>query len=276
MLSGHFDRNQSYVYFRERKIACRMSPQKEATVRSRLVELSREFGRAAWTILGEGNTSGRIDEKVFAVKSSGSSLGTLTEIELSHCYFDHLLPVLDRDDLSEQEIESVLLDSRVRPTELKPSVETFFHAYLLTLCGVNFVGHTHPVPVNQILCSSLAESFAVERRFPDEVVCCGPISLLIPYEDPGLALAVRIRREIQEFERRYAKLPKVILLGNHGVITIGPSTDAVRVAMAMTVKAAEIFVGAHALGGNIAMPQSEVDRIENRLDEEYRRRMLSL
>jgi hypothetical protein len=42
------------------------------------------------------------------------------------------------------------------------------------------------------------------------------------------------------------------------------------------VKAAGIFVGAHALGGNVPMPQREVDRIENRLDEEYRRRMLRI
>ena len=44
----------------------------------------------------------------------------------------------------------------------------------------------------------------------------------------------------------------------------------------MTVKAAEIFVGAYTLGGIDAMPQAEVNRIENRLDEEYRRKMLSL
>jgi rhamnose utilization protein RhaD (predicted bifunctional aldolase and dehydrogenase) len=251
-------------------------PQDPFLVPSRLVELSREFGQARWTILGEGNTSGRIDEKVFAVKSSGSSLGTLTEIELTHCYFDALLPVLDRKGVSEEEIEEILLNSRVRSTALKPSVETFFHAYLLTIPGVNYVGHTHPVPVNQILCSGLGNLFAQERRFPDEVVCCGPVSLLVPYEDPGLALAVRIRRDLQNFERVHRKNPKVILLGNHGVITIGQTVDAVRVAMAMTVKAAEIFVGAHTLGGNISMPESEVNRIENRLDEEYRRKMLSL
>jgi len=251
-------------------------PQDPFLVRSRLIELSREFGQARWTILGEGNTSGRIDQKVFAVKSSGSSLGTLTEIELTHCYFDALLPVLDRKGVSEQEIEEILLNSRVRPTALKPSVETFFHAYLLTIPGVNYVGHTHPVPVNQILCSGLGNLFAQERRFPDEVVCCGPASLLIPYDDPGLALAVRIRRDLQNFERAHRKKPKVILLGNHGVITIGQTADAVRVAMAMTVKAAEIFVGAHSLGGTISMPASEVNRIENRLDEEYRRKMLSL
>jgi rhamnose utilization protein RhaD (predicted bifunctional aldolase and dehydrogenase) len=253
-----------------------MPQQDPVLVRSRLIELSREFGQARWTILGEGNTSGRIDEKVFAVKSSGSSLGTLTEIELTHCYFDALLPVLDRKGVSEHEIEEILLNSRVRPTALKPSVETFFHAYLLTIPGVNYVGHTHPVPVNQILCSGLGNLFAQERRFPDEVVCCGPVSLLVPYEDPGLALAVRIRRDLQNFERVHRKNPKVILLGNHGVITIGQTVDAVRVAMAMTVKAAEIFVGAHTLGGNISMPESEVNRIENRLDEEYRRKMLRL
>jgi rhamnose utilization protein RhaD (predicted bifunctional aldolase and dehydrogenase) len=251
-----------------------MSQESQVMVHARLLELSREFGKSQWTILGEGNTSGRIDAKIFAVKASGSSLGTLTEIELTHCYFDSLLPLLDRENVSEQEIEDCLWASRVNKTSLKPSVETFFHAHLLTLPGVNYVGHTHPIPVNQILCSPLCNSFAAERRFPDEVVCCGPVSLLIPYEDPGLALARHIRKEVENFSRGHKKIPKVILLANHGVITLGPTVDSVRVAMAMTVKAGEIFVGAHSLGGNIAMPQTEVVRIENRLDEEYRRKML--
>jgi rhamnose utilization protein RhaD (predicted bifunctional aldolase and dehydrogenase) len=246
----------------------------QVLIHARLLQLSHEFGKAQWTILGEGNTSGRIDERTFAVKASGSSLGTLTEIELTHCYFDKLLPLLDRENITEQEIEDYLWASRVSETSLKPSVETFFHAHLLTLPGVNYVGHTHPIPVNQVLCSPLSHSFATERRFPDEVVCCGPVSLLIPYEDPGLALARRIRKEVESFLGEHKRLPKVILLVNHGVITIGPSTESVRVAMAMTVKAAEIFVGAHSLGGSVAMPSVEVFRIENRLDEEYRRKML--
>jgi hypothetical protein len=58
-----------------------MRQQDPVLVRSRLIELSREFGQARWAILGEGNASGRIDQKVFAVKSSGSSLGALTGIE---------------------------------------------------------------------------------------------------------------------------------------------------------------------------------------------------
>jgi rhamnose utilization protein RhaD (predicted bifunctional aldolase and dehydrogenase) len=253
-----------------------MPQESRILVHARLLELSREFGKLQWTILGEGNTSGRIDDKIFVVKASGSSLATLTEIELTHCYFDKLLPLLDRQNVADQEIEDCLWASRTSENSLKPSVETFFHAYLLTLPGVKFVGHTHPISVNQILCSPIRHSFATERRFPDEVVCCGPVSLLLPYEDPGLALARRIRKEVQEFLREHKKLPKVILLANHGVITIGPSVDSVRVAMAMTVKAAEIFVGAHSLGGNVGMPSAEVVRIETRLDEEYRRKMLRL
>jgi rhamnose utilization protein RhaD (predicted bifunctional aldolase and dehydrogenase) len=251
-----------------------MSQDSQVLVHARLLELSREFGKSQWTILGEGNTSGRIDAKIFAVKASGSTLGTLTEIELTHCYFDKLLPLLDRENVTDQEVEDYLWASRVSETSLKPSVETFFHAYLLTLPGIKYVGHTHPISVNQVLCSARCHSFAAERRFPDEVVCCGPVSLLIPYEDPGLALARTIRNGVENFSREHNRLPKVILLTNHGVITIGPSVDGVRVAMAMTVKAAEIFVGAHSLGGEVAMPYEEVVRIENRLDEEYRRKML--
>jgi hypothetical protein len=42
------------------------------------------------------------------------------------------------------------------------------------------------------------------------------------------------------------------------------------------VKAAEIFIAAHQLGNVNPMPPNEVERIENRLDEEYRRKMLRM
>jgi rhamnose utilization protein RhaD (predicted bifunctional aldolase and dehydrogenase) len=241
-----------------------------------LLDLSHDFGRANLIILGEGNTSCRIDDQIFVVKASGSNLTALTEAQLTRCYFEKLLPALDRKTIPEQEIEDILLNSRVKKTALKPSVETFFHANLLTLPGVNYVGHTHPIAINQILCTSAGKEFAEQRRFPDEVVCCGPQSLLIPYEDPGLTLAKRIRQDVQSFVQKHSKPPKVILLQNHGIITIGQSVEAVRVAMMMAVKAAEIFIGAHQLGNVNPMPSSEVERIENRLDEEYRRKMLRM
>ena len=241
-----------------------------------LLSVSHEFGHRGLVILGEGNVSARLDESNFLVKASGSSLGTLTEENLTECRFDQLLPLLDSKPVSDTEIEAALLESRVDSSALKPSVETFFHAFLLSLPDVQFVGHTHPIPVNQILCSSHARAFSRHRQCPDEVVCCGPVSLLIPYEDPGLTLARKIRDELAAFQVRNGKLPRVILLENHGLITLGPSVQAVRAAMLMTVKAAEIYLGAQLLGGVRYLPDAEVARIESRQDEEYRRKILRI
>jgi rhamnose utilization protein RhaD (predicted bifunctional aldolase and dehydrogenase) len=246
------------------------------TIITRLLELSHDFGANDFAILGEGNNSARVSEETFVVKASGSNLRSLSELELTECRFDRLLPALKREETEDDEVEHILLDSRVNPTALKPSVETFFHADLLTLPGVNFVGHTHPIAVNQILCSPLAADFAERRSCPDEVVCCGPISLLVQYEDPGLTLARRIHRKARKFTERHGLPPRVILLANHGVITLGATAEAVRVAMHMTVKAAEIFVGAHSLGGVVYLPQKEVERIGSRVDEAYRQKMLRM
>jgi rhamnose utilization protein RhaD (predicted bifunctional aldolase and dehydrogenase) len=241
-----------------------------------LLELSHDFGLRQLAILGEGNASARCRPDTFLVKASGSSLATLTRDQLTECTFAGLLALLDREEVTDGEIVDALERSKVCPEALKPSVETFFHAYLLSLPGVNVVGHTHPVPVNQILCSPRGEMFAVRRQCPDEVVCCGPVSLLVPYEDPGLLLAKRIRSQIEIYLISHTAPPRVVLLENHGVIALGGSVEAVRAAMFMTVKAAEIFVGAHSLGAVRHLPQNEVARLENRLDEAYRRKMLRL
>jgi rhamnose utilization protein RhaD (predicted bifunctional aldolase and dehydrogenase) len=156
------------------------------SVTTELLEISHEFGRRELCILGEGNVSGHLSHDRFVVKASGSSLATLVSKQLTEARFDRLLAALD-DRLDDEAIERRLLESRVNPEALKPSVETFFHAYLLTLPGINYVGHTHPIPVNQILCTEHAQEFAVERQCPMRS-SAAPTSLLIPYVDPGLAL----------------------------------------------------------------------------------------
>ena len=166
-----------------------------STTQDTLLELSHFLGeeKRQLAILGEGNTSARIDEHTFLVKASGSCLQTLTSEDLVACRFDSLLPMLDQDTMSDQVIEDLLLASRVDVSAKKPSVETLFHAYLLSLEGVHFVGHTHSIAVNQILCSPRASQFATRKLFPDEIVCCGARSVLIPYTDPGLSLSKSIR-----------------------------------------------------------------------------------
>lgn len=227
-------------------------------------------------ILGEGNTSAKIDDETFLVKASGSCLETLSEDDAVVCKFDALLPMLDLDDIGDQEIEVRLLACRADSGAKKPSVETLFHAYLLSLPGVEFVGHTHSIAVNQVLCSPMVEKFATQRMFPDEIVCCGSQSVLVPYVDPGLKLSQTIREKTQAFVNEFGTPPRVILLQNHGLITIGKTPGAVKAAMLMAHKAAEIFVGAAALGGPVFMSDADVDRIANRTDEHYRQRALKL
>jgi len=243
-----------------------------------LLNLSQELGdeRLNMAILGEGNTSAKMSDETFYVKASGSCLATLAEGDVVECRFEPLLAMLEKAEMTDQQIVDELFASRVDSEARKPSVEALFHAYLLSLLGVEFVGHTHSVAVNQILCSPLAEKFATQKLFPDEIVCCGPASVFVPYTDPGLELSKVIRTETKRYMETYSSPPRVILLANHGIITLGNSPNAVKAAMLMAQKSAEIFVGAAALGGPKFLTPADVDRIANRIDEHYRQRALKL
>src|SRR5512141_2076129 len=139
-----------------------------------LLTLSHEVGREdrGLAILGEGNTSVRLSDETFAVKASGTCLGTLKEEDTVECRFSALLPLLERKSMTDKEIDDALLASRVNPKAKKPSVEAVFHAWLLTLPGIKFIGHAHPTTALQILCSPRAHDYAEHRMFPDEIVCC--------------------------------------------------------------------------------------------------------
>ncbi len=243
-----------------------------------LLRLSHEVGRddRRMAILGEGNTSMRLSADTFAVKASGSNLGTLTEAGLAECRFDKLLPLLERTGMADTEVDQALLDARVNAADKKPSVEALFHAWLLTLPGVNAVGHCHALAVNRILCSPRAEEFARRRTFPDEVVCCGTELVFVRYVDPGLALAQAVRRETLAFIKRTGRPPRIILLKSHGIIAVGSNPNAVLASLLMAEKAAEIYFGAALLGGPDLMTAEQVERIAGRPDEHYRQKMLNL
>src|SRR5580765_4237699 len=103
-----------------------------------LLTLSHEIGREdrGLAILGEGNTSTRLSDETFLVKASGTCLGTLREEDVVECRFAALLPLLDKDAMTDQQIDDALFAARVTPKAKKPSVEAVFHAYFLTLPGI--------------------------------------------------------------------------------------------------------------------------------------------
>ena len=255
------------------------SQSSSSDLKSALLRLSHELGREErkLAILGEGNTSVRLSAGSFVVKASGSNLATLSEAGVAECRFDRLLPLLAAKSMSDAAIDDALFASRVDASAKKPSVEAIFHAYLLSLPGVNFVGHTHPIAVNQLLCSKHARIFARRRLFPDEIVCCGIESVFVPYTDPGLKLAQAVRSAVVAYIRRLSRPPRVLLLENHGFIALGPTLASVLAATLMGVKAAEIFAGAAAIGGTPRfLSPAQVVRIAGRPDEHYRQKALGL
>jgi rhamnose utilization protein RhaD (predicted bifunctional aldolase and dehydrogenase) len=242
-----------------------------------LVHLSNYLGDPAsdYAILGEGNSSAKIDEDTFWVKASGIEMGQAREENFVQVRFEPILTMLDGRDLSDDEVRQALEEAKVDPgASAHPSVETSFHAIGLSLDGVNFIGHTHPTPVNAITCSVGFEEAFSGRLFPDEIVVCGPAPVLVPYVDPGLPLAREIRRRINAYIEEYGERPRVILMQNHGMIALGDTAKQVMNITATMVKTARILLGTYALGGPHFMSKENVQRIHTRPDEHYRQRLL--
>ncbi len=247
----------------------------QSTLQQELTDLAQTLGdpARALAILGEGNVSARADDATFWVKASGSSLGTLSPADLTQVRFDEVLRPLEHETLSEAEVESVLVSAQVDPAQKRPSVETFLHALCLT-GGASWVAHTHAEAVNQILCSTLGAEPFRQHIFPDAVVVCGRAPAVVPYVDPGFGLAKAVQAELGRYKDTYGTPPKLLLLENHGLVALGGSArEALNITL-MADKWARTLAGTYALGGPRFLPQEEVARIDNRLDEHYRRKRL--
>jgi len=241
-----------------------------------LVEMTRILGQPDndYVIVGEGNTSCVIDNNSFYIKASGSQMNGIIETGFVAVHFDPILAMLDSPPQTMTEQNTIMLNAKVNPdSQIRPSVEVSFHAMLLRECKIQVIGHTHPTPVNQLMCSTHAADFAFKRRFPDEVVLCAPESVLVPYADPGLPLAIIMREKVRNYMNKHGEAPKVILLENHGVIALGNTPAEVLNIMAMVVKGAKIFVGALMIGKPTFMASEDIWHIYKRPDEIYRRQL---
>jgi rhamnose utilization protein RhaD (predicted bifunctional aldolase and dehydrogenase) len=153
-------------------------------------------------------------------------------------------------------------------------VETFLHAICLREGGAKWVGHTHPVAVLGILCSQLGAEPFQRHIFPDAIVVCGRRVAVVPYVDPGIRLAVALRKSLRQFLKDHGVAPKVIFMVNHGPVVLGQTERDVLNTMLMLDKWAAILAGNYTLGGPRFLEEKISDRIENRPDEHYRRQAI--
>jgi len=203
-----------------------------------------------YVIGAEGNVSCKVND-AFYIKGSGKSLSSLTIEDLVLC------------DMSGNAHSS---------SKNRPSIETGFHAWLLSNLDINFVAHTHPINTLKILCSKEIYNFSKFRLFPDQVVFNGPESCVVDYYHPGDELLDGIKISVNEYLLKYGYPPKIILLKNHGVITFGKSINECILSTQMCEKSAEIFLGS--LFNPDYLSNDDINKIINDNKEKYRQSLL--
>lgn len=245
-----------------------------------LLSLTADVGDPAndYVILAEGNTSTRIDGGAMWVKASGvrlehaDSADAFVAVEL-----EPLMRALrGQDQVAPDDLSGLLAGARLpdQPSARTPSIETFVHAICLELGAAEFVAHTHPTAVNQLLCARDAEALYGGVLFPDEAVVCGPVPLFVPYDDPGLPLGRVMLDRFEAFLDEHGAPPRLVLLANHGIVALGSTASEVAAITAMAVKGARIRSGTLGAGGPRFLGGEQAARLFGRDDEQARLRGL--
>jgi len=195
-----------------------------------LIEMSHAVGCDPGLVQGGGgNTSVKTSDRRMYVKASGTALKDMRQgagyrlVDIDRC-----LSILDDPALAaaagtgiEEEVTNRLGEICLDDLSGRPSVETPLHA-LLGRCVV----HTHPSIVGGLLCARKgAETLA--DLFGD----LDPPHVYLGYVNFGYALAIAMRAAINDFRRKHDRLPRVVFLGNHGLIT---SADTAAEALQLT------------------------------------------
>ena len=238
-----------------------------------LVEMTRYLANPAkgFAILGEGNTSARIDDDTFYVKASGTSMVNIDANGFVKVFISKVTVLLDDLGAGDEEVGETFQEAMIdAPEGKRPSVEAILHAILLQVPEFSFIGHTHPTYTNMVLCSKHCEEAVNGRLFPDQIVSMKHRSVFVPYTDPGLPLAREVKKRFEEFVEKEGVLPSVIMMQNHGLIVMGNSPRAVASGTEMTEKSSKVIVGTYAMGGPNFLPPEHVERIFTRPDEAYR------
>ena len=248
----------------------------ELEILDELVNLAHELGMESreLAILGEGNLSADIGDGTFWVKASGSNMASITREGFSRVQFDVVMELAEQEDPSEEEIV-IGLRASLSGDEMKlPSIETFLHAVGLKETGAMFIAHTHPTAVLSILCSKSGVEPFLGHIFPEPIPICGIVPGVVPYVDPGFALAKAFRDSIREYRAKYGYSPKTLFMINHGLVALGDTAQETLNITLIADKWARILLGTMVNNGPQYLTDNQVNRFAERLDEKLRQEQL--
>lgn len=165
---------------------------------------------------GGGNTSTKATERdhtgqereVMWVKGSGGDLADISPEGFTGLKLDEVLPLTEREEMSDEEMVAYLAKCQVGPDMPRSSIETLLHAFV----PYPHVDHTHADAINMICASENGEELARE--------CFGDEAVWIPYIRPGFSLSKQVGKAV-----RNNPDANLVLLAKHGLVTWGETAE---------------------------------------------------
>ncbi|GAB6109651.1 class II aldolase/adducin family protein [Fusibacter bizertensis] len=194
------------------------------------IALCRNYSDAVDLIqAGGGNASSKTQDDVtkraiMRIKASGflmsevdenngySTINLLKVQQLIEAVSNGSIEIEDEKMQNEIMIEANL-------SSLRPSIETYLHALL----PQKHVLHLHSY-VALLYASSHAFKEITEHQF-DTALNNEMDMLYVGYEKPGIKLAMALKEKLEQFQSIYHKMPRVIILQNHGIIYAANSLE---------------------------------------------------
>lgn len=234
-----------------------------------LVALTRRIGAPAadLVVLAEGNTSVRLPGDRFAVKASGSRMDLAEAGDFVVGGLPELVDVLERGGTDQETLSRLLSAGGSRA-----SIETLVHVVALA-AGATWVAHTHPTAVVGLLAVREAEELWSAPLFPDEAVVLGE-PVWVPYAAPGIALGTAVHTAVRDRLDRDGVPPRLVLLGNHGIVALGATAAEVEAITTMAVKAARVRSVGLGAGALVPLGVEHARELAGRPDEAARRTLL--
>lgn len=221
-----------------------------------LVYRSRLLGadRSVCNIFG-GNTSAKTVEpdfrgrpvRVLWVKGSGSDLATITVKGFAALRLDDVLPLMEREHLSDEEMVDYLSHCYLHPGMPRPSIETLLHAFI----PAPHVDHTHPDAII---------SLATSENGPEHVRrLYGERAVWVPYVRPGFTLSKWIAEAVRSNPRA-----ECVVMAKHGLVTWGEDARSCYENTIRIIQEAEDYIAERAAGrrvfGGLRVPALEEGR----------------
>jgi len=206
---------------------------REEHLRAELVRVSRALHARGWVANHDGNVTARLDGERFLSTPTATSKGDVSPASLI---------VVDRDG-------ALVAGTRKPFSELKLHLAAYRRR-----SDVGAVVHAHPPNASGFAAAGvgLGAPFMAEA-----VVSIGPEVPLLPFGLPGdPALDAALSEALARAD--------VFLLGNHGVLVVGPDPDLCLLRLELVEHLCRVALVARQLGGPRPLPEEVVSKLADK------------